>query len=232
MAKAPIMISIEGNIGSGKSTFLAYLKEHLKIECGRVAFIPEPVDAWNKICDENGTSIIENYYADQKKHAFAFQMMAYVSRLNLIKESLSHDYDVIIMERSLRTDRFVFAQMLRDDGMITKIEFDIYTTWFNAFLKEIPEPKVVYLQTTPEVALCRVNTRARQGETIPIEYMTKCHLYHQEWRNVTETDISNNQKWLILDANQEATTSLFSKWTNEVMREIQIHRAELLSSSR
>ena len=58
------IISIEGNIGSGKSTFVQYLKNHFGDE---VCFLDEPVDIWNTIVDKDNVNIIENYYKDQKK---------------------------------------------------------------------------------------------------------------------------------------------------------------------
>ena len=83
--------------------------------------------------DENGKTILERYYEDQAGHAFTFQMMAYISRLNKLKEALAKNYDVIIAERSLQTDRVVFAQMLKDDKKISVIEFAVYLKWFDTF---------------------------------------------------------------------------------------------------
>jgi deoxyadenosine/deoxycytidine kinase len=83
------IISIEGNIGSGKSTFLQYLKEHLTSD--KICFLDEPVDDWLSIVDTNDKNIIERYYDDQKKYAFSFQMMAYISRLSLLKKALQNN---------------------------------------------------------------------------------------------------------------------------------------------
>ena len=90
------IISIEGNIGSGKSTFLQYLKEHLTSD--KICFLDEPIADWLSIVDTNDTNIIERYYDDQKKYAFSFQMMAYISRLSLSKKALHNNtYDYIII---------------------------------------------------------------------------------------------------------------------------------------
>ena len=75
-----IIVSIEGNIGSGKSTLLANLRKHYTND-SNVVFLKEPVDEWEKIKDENGTTILEKFYGNQEKYSFPFQMMAYVSRL-------------------------------------------------------------------------------------------------------------------------------------------------------
>ena len=65
---APIIISFDGNIGSGKSTKVRDIENYYK-EKGRtdVIFIQEPVDSWNSVVDENGVTILSNYYRDQKK---------------------------------------------------------------------------------------------------------------------------------------------------------------------
>ena len=42
------IISIEGNIGSGKSTFVNELKDNIE----NVLFIDEPVDQWEEIKDK------------------------------------------------------------------------------------------------------------------------------------------------------------------------------------
>ena len=152
----PIILSIEGNIGSGKSTLVDHLRKVLGPEHGKICFLQEPVDEWSDVKDEHGITILENYYSNQAAHAFSFQMMAYISRLAKIKTALRGDYDVIIMERSLETDRHVFAQMLRDSGHMTQIEFTIYMRWYEHFVSEIPEAHVVYLRTEPEVVVAAV----------------------------------------------------------------------------
>ncbi len=41
---------------------------------------------------------------------------------------------------------------------------------------------IIYLRTTPEKALERINVRARSEEnTIPLEYIQQLHGLHEEW---------------------------------------------------
>ena len=172
------LISIEGNIGSGKSTFVEYLRKNL---CDEICFLDEPVDIWNTIVDKDGKNIIENYYKDQKRYAFSFQMMAYISRLSLLKRAIeSNSYKYIITERSLNTDKEVFCKMLYDDNLIEKIEYDIYIKWFDEFKPNI-EIQYVYLRCDPFIAEERVLKRSRKGEIISLDYLKKCHQYHEQW---------------------------------------------------
>lgn len=177
------IFSIEGNIGSGKSTFVKELETYCKINSknSKIHFLQEPVDIWNNVQNAEGKNIIECYYANQEKYAFSFQMMAYISRIHLLKEALKNDYDIIITERCVHTDKNVFAQMLFDEGKIGEIEFKIYNMWFDEFLKDLPKIEIVYLKTDPNISNARVIKRSRKGENIPIEYLEKCHNYHQKW---------------------------------------------------
>ena len=184
--KKPVIVSIEGNIGSGKSTFVenlkqSYAEQNLNTATVKVCFLQEPVDEWNSITDKSGETMLAKFYADSKKYAFPFQMMAYISRLALLRDALKQSYDIIITERCVETDKMVFAQMLYDDGKMEEVEYAIYNKWFAEFIDDIPEIFTIYLKTDPEVAKQRVDKRARTGETIPLEYLITCHEYHDRW---------------------------------------------------
>ena len=107
------IFSVEGNIGSGKSTLIEYLKQSNKY-----IYLPEPVSVWNEIKDLSGVTILENYYKDQKKYSFSFQMMAYISRLSTIKNAIktASPDSIIFTERCIYTDREIFARMLYDSN--------------------------------------------------------------------------------------------------------------------
>lgn len=174
------LISIEGNIGSGKSTLVENLRQEYS-SCKNICFLQEPVDIWNTIKDNEGNTMLAKFYGNTKKYSFAFQMMAYISRLSLLKNALKENYDIIVVERSMFTDKMVFAKMLYDDGNIEDVEYQIYNKWFDDFITELPEIQIIYVKTEPNVALERVKKRSRDGETIPLEYLQNCHNYHEDW---------------------------------------------------
>lgn len=177
-----ILITIQGNIGGGKSTFLSYLKTLYK-DKPNICFLQEPLDEWLSIRDIDGVSILELFYADQSTYAFNFQMMAYISRLAILKKEFNSGYDIIISERSLDTDRNIFEKMLYHDDKITHIEHQIYSKWFDTFKSDFPEEYVFYMRTTPEIIHERIQKRDRKGEVIPLEYLQSCHDYHETWVN-------------------------------------------------
>jgi deoxyadenosine/deoxycytidine kinase len=216
----PILISVEGNIGTGKSTLLEYLKIHFNSNI-TIGYLEEPVNEWNKIKDKTGHTILEKYYTDQTKYGFAFQMMAYISRLSILKAALNErKYDIIITERSLFTDRHVFAQMLYDDKKIEEVEYIIYLKWFDEFMSELPQTYYIYLQSNPAVSFARVNKRGRAGEVIPIGYLENCHHYHNKW---LIPYMNRFKKILVLDANGDIADNL-SEWLIEIEKFIALHR--------
>merc|ERR1712224_603274 len=97
--------------------------------------------------------------------------MAYFSRLGQLREAMRKGYRVIVTERSVLCDKFVFAKMLYDDGKIESVQWDIYNEWFHAGLQDFPPIQLLYLRTSPEVANSRVHERGRPGENIPFEYL-------------------------------------------------------------
>ena len=217
-------ISIEGNIGSGKSTLLANLREHYKNN-DNVIFLKEPVDEWAKIKDINGTTILEKFYADQEKYSFSFQMMAYVSRIKVLRDTLKEKnigqdkkHYIIITERSLYTDKMVFAKMLYDSGKIEDVNYQIYLNWFDTFSGEFPVHKVIYVKATPEKCYERIAKRSREGEeNIPLEYLTACSLYHDNMLDKTiDSCVCNEQ--LILDGNIDIyeNKTQVDEWIQEI----------------
>jgi deoxyadenosine/deoxycytidine kinase len=184
-----MIVSIEGNIGSGKSTILKVLKKYFN-ENKNIIFLQEPIEEWEKIRDKNNVSILAKFYENQEKYSFAFQMMAYISRLSILKKTIENNPDaIIITERCLNTDRYVFAKMLYDSGKLEDVEYQIYLNWFEHFLDIKKIEKVVYLKTDPQICFFRINKRNRTGESnISLEYLQDCHKYHEEMINNTFND--------------------------------------------
>ena len=132
-APAPILVSIEGNIGAGKSTVLNVLKE----KHPDWVFIDEPVDTWTALKNADGTNLLEHFYGDQVRWAYTFQNCALLSRFNNIENTILRTQEadkdkpfaskrrIYVTERCLDTDRRVFATMMYEDKKMNKIEMDL-----------------------------------------------------------------------------------------------------------
>lgn len=194
--KEKVLLCVEGNISSGKSTTVNELRRVFGGD-KRVKFLLEPLPIWEGIRDKDGNNMITKFYGNIKHYAFAFQMMAYISRLDILREVLSDPgVDVIVTERSLFTDKNVFAKMLYDDGMLEDVEHTIYLKWFDSFIRDIPEMKIFYIKTSPEVAMQRLLSRNREGENVSAEYLERVHEYHEQW-------LKDNPFVVTIDGNSE-----------------------------
>ena len=198
------IVSIEGNIGSGKTTAKEKLKEYIMQKNGMesTVFVDEPTDEWQTIQDDKGVPILVNLYSDIKRFAFRFQMMAYISRLKKLRDALRNpNIKIIITERCLITDAHVFAKMLYDSKHIEEDEYQIYTRWFDEFAKEVEPSCIVYFKASTEVCMNRIKKRSRAGEQdMQYEYLDRCNRYHDDW---LITDPTILIPVLVLNANQE-----------------------------
>jgi deoxyadenosine/deoxycytidine kinase len=179
----PKIISVEGNIGAGKSTILKHLEEMYKNN-NNVIFLKEPVDVWETIKDNSGETILQKFYGNTEKYAFTFQVMAFVTRLTLLRNTIKEYPNVttIICERSLEADRQIFAQMLSDDGLIEDIHYKIYLRFYEEFKKDFALNGIIYIDADADVCYNRISKRGRNGEEgVRIEYLENCKKYHDKW---------------------------------------------------
>ena len=195
----PRIISIEGNIGSGKTTLLAKLKEHY-LSNPNIVFLKEPVNEWLKIVDSDGKTMLEKFYTNQVKYSFAFQMMAYISRLAIVKKAVETNLPgtIFITERCLYTDKHIFAKMLYDQDKIEDVCYQIYLNWFEEFASAFPIESIVWVNTEPEICHERIHKRSRLGEEIiSIDYLVDCNFYHHSYIN------EMNVKTITLNGNED-----------------------------
>ena len=182
----PRIISLDGNIGAGKSTLL----QKLGTAFPYIKVVPEPVDTWTKLKNMDGRNLLELFYEDKRRWAYTFQNAAILSRLKMIKEAVNNALpgQIIVTERSVLTDRFVFAQMLKDKGEIDPLEWDLYEMWYNTFASELPMAGIIYITTGVATSSERIRIRGRGGEeSIPDAYLTDLADQHDLW--LSETDL-------------------------------------------
>jgi len=169
-------IYVEGNIGTGKTTFLHFLKK--LYENDSVVF--EPVDQWTSLTDSDGENILEKFYKDQNRWSFTFQMNSFISRIKKIRETEG----IKFVERSVFTDKICFAKNCFKNGKMTKLEYDIYDNWHTWLCDkfEIKAKKFIYLRVEPEISLERIKKRSRKEEEgIPLDYLKQIHDLHESW---------------------------------------------------
>lgn len=190
----PYILSIEGNIGSGKSTILKFLQDNNTNK--DIIFLKEPVHIWETIKDEENTTIIENFYKDPKKYGFMFQIMAFATRMQILKDTIEENPEckIVVCERSILADQHVFASMLHDDNIIDSMGFTIYQKMANNYMKDYPLNGIIYIDAEPDICMERINKRNREGESnIALEYLRKCKLYHSNWLSLFYKEFDTHQ---------------------------------------
>lgn len=211
----PKIISIEGNIGVGKTTMINHLETFFSNDKS-IVFLREPVDIWDKIKDENGETILQNFYANPEKYGFAFQVMAFTTRLDMVMRCISNNPDCkyIICERSLEADYHIFAKMLHDDGIIDTLSYQVYVGMYNHFTTGINiVDSIIYLDADANICHERMKKRARLGEeSVSLDYLLKCEKYHRDW---LLTNNSSN-RILHLNCNADKETMGVEDWLLQI----------------
>jgi deoxyadenosine/deoxycytidine kinase len=211
---SPILISLDGNIGAGKSTLLDVLAKELSF----VKVIPEPVGDWLQLKDESGNSLLSLFYSDIPRWCYTFQNCALLTRLieteRIIqqwKESWYDKYPILITERSIMTDRYVFADMLYKQGKMTKLEWDIYMKWFSHYASDIPVKGIIHLTTNAQISKERIGIRGRPGEEdIPMLYLKDLEAQHQKW--IQESHLPTLQISTEPGTNMKEVADRISSW--------------------
>lgn len=195
-----IIISVDGNIGSGKSTLIKFLKKKYK----NITVVDEPVNQWLSILDSDSKNILQKFYEGSERYSYTFQNFAFITRsMNLIDKINSLKYKlflkkVIITERSVETDKNIFAKMLFDTNQMTLLEYNMYNYWYEKLFPEVKIKNIIYLKTSPDIAFERIKKRNRiEEKDVTKEYIDTVHDYHEKWLN--------NKKYsmCILDGNIE-----------------------------
>ena len=198
----PLIINIEGNIGTGKSTILQKLQDELEIHYkNKVLFLKEPVDKWDTIKDSNDTTILKHFYQDSQKYAFLSKYLC-CTRIANVKKAIQNNPQckIIICERSIEADANIFAKMLYDDGVMNEMEYKIYNLFYDEHKDNYRPTGYVYLDTNANICLNRIKKRSRDGEAnIALEYLQRCQQYHDKWWKNKDLDTPV----LILDTNKD-----------------------------
>jgi len=183
------MIVIDGVVGVGKTTLMNIMAER-----GYKTFEEPVVD----------NPILEKFYYNRERYSFSLQIFFLNKRFKHIKEA-SKEINAV-MDRSIYGD-VIFAKMLNDSGEMCDEEFDLYTELFENMIEHCMPPKLlVYLETSVDSAMDKINIRGREYEKIvEREYWEKLNYnyraYFEQYNispilkiNVDKLDFENNEK--------------------------------------
>lgn len=167
-------VAVEGNIGSGKTTFLEHFSKH-----DGVCVLAEPVEQWRNL---NGHNLLALMYEDPTKWSFTFQ--SYVQLTMLQNHLKPTPFPIKLMERSIYSARYCFVEKLTRDGLLPLPSASVIDKWYQWIInnKDVDVDLIVYLRTSPEVVYERILKRKRPEEkTVSFEHVKSLHKIHEDW---------------------------------------------------
>lgn len=171
--KRPFTVCIEGNIGSGKTTFLNNFKQF-----NNTLVLQEPVELWRNV---EGNNLLELMYSNPKRYACLFQSYVQLTMLQLHTMKTHLPYKV--MERSVYSAR-CFIEHMKRSNTVESFEATVLEKWYDWCVNNAPieTDLIVYLRTTPEIVYKRMRQRARKEEDcVSLEYLKQIHDIHEAW---------------------------------------------------
>ncbi|MCT4595211.1 MAG: deoxynucleoside kinase [Anaeromicrobium sp.] len=162
------VIVIDAIVGAGKTTLGETLEKHLGIQLYRELNNPDTEELLNK------------FYADKKRWAFTLQIHFLNQRFAQIKEIYRKNGG--LLDRSIFGDR-IFAEMLMEDGYMSKEEFHTYTTLLDNMLEHAQNPSLlVFIKCDVDTAIERIKQRNRGLEgKVERKYWERLHEKYENW---------------------------------------------------
>ncbi|MGM0839035.1 MAG: deoxynucleoside kinase [Bacillota bacterium] len=166
------VITIAGTVGVGKSTMTNALANALGF---RTSF--EKVDT---------NPYLDKFYADFERWSFHLQIYFLAERFKDQKKIFEYGGG-FVQDRSIYEDTGIFANMHYEKGTMTKVDYETYTSLFEAMVMTpyFPHPDLlIYLEGSLDDILGRIQERGRPMEQqTPISYWEEMHERYEKWIN-------------------------------------------------
>ena len=193
------IITIDGNIGSGKTSVLNYLHKFYKLPVDL-----EPVESWS--------SYLAKMY-DNKDNVFKFQIRVWLDRCWIQEKS---DKTIILMERSPHFIQKVFIEAAFNTGMISDKEriilIDLHKKTDNLLSKNI----MIYLRSSPENCLKKIKKRNRIAEkNITSDYIELLHEFHEE---TYKKALEDNIDIICIDIDEKSVSDIGTEVLNAIQK--------------
>ena len=187
-----VIISLDGNVGGGKS----YLLKQIRKRFPAFKIVDEPVGQWTELTNEHGENMLELFYKDKKRWGYTFQTCALLTRQKNMQtmidqlDKTSDETYIIITERSILTDKYIFADMLHHTGFMSDLEWNLYNKLFDALSQQHQVDGVIYVSTSALTSKDRIQMRGRpEEETISIDYLNDLDKQHEKWLSSTTNPV-------------------------------------------
>ena len=167
--KTKYIFSIEGNIGSGKTTVIHHLQ---RLYGDQVILVEEPVKDWQNLEGEN---LLDKKNKDLNRWGYSFEAYVLITKMNELTKVAFNDKKIILIERCMLTDK-VFFDLNVENGLSNPMEEAMFKNLYE-FLSKNVYPKlsgIIYLDTPVDECIHRMILRGRKEEkSLTKEYLTQ-----------------------------------------------------------
>jgi deoxyadenosine/deoxycytidine kinase len=163
-----MLITIAGNIGSGKSSLTLLL--HQK-------FGWQP---YFESVDDN--PYLADFYADMPRWSFHLQVY-FLSQRFMTHKRIAASRGTVVQDRSIYEDAEIFAHNLHDMGRMDDRDYANYRALYAAMTGYLTPPSLmVYLRADVPTLLRQIRLRGRDFEQgIEEEYLARLGVLYEEW---------------------------------------------------
>jgi len=154
-----MLVSIVGNIASGKTTLSRMLSDFYGWEVKYEAV--------------NNNSYLDDYYKDMKRWSFETQIYFMNKRLNDLLDIKNHPEKTFIQDRALMEDRYTFVPTLLEQGNLDQRAYQNYCDLYDAINKLVGQPDlVIYIKSSLGNLVNQMEKRGRACESnMEISYL-------------------------------------------------------------
>jgi deoxyadenosine/deoxycytidine kinase len=187
--KKIIIVDINGNIASGKSTFIDFIKDYFK-KMRDIYIIKDTATKYENF---------DNYVKNPRQFAFRFQYWLVldkekqfkkvnkkIRKTTVKKTTMEEKKSMIIWDRSIYSDA-IFFKLMKKNGFINNLENSAYQQKIDDLIKNgtMKSDLSVYFHSTPETCLERIKTRGIRSEieSYSYSYIKTIHDLHEDFFN-------------------------------------------------
>lgn len=151
-------VSIEGNIGVGKTTLASLLAQKTDSTLVLERFEDNP--------------FLEKFYSEPERYAFSVEMSFLADRYKQLSAQLTN---MDIFKPSVISDYYFLKNLVFAKVNLQAGEFDLYKNFYNMAFNAMPKPDLlIYLHRSPESAKNFIKKRGRSFERdISLTYLQK-----------------------------------------------------------
>ncbi|MBS1629986.1 MAG: deoxynucleoside kinase [Bacteroidetes bacterium] len=165
---APKHIAVAGNIGAGKTTLTSLLAKHY---------------SWQPhFEDVDHNPYLTDFYEDMQRWSFNLQVYFLNHRLQQLLD-IRAGKETVVQDRTIYEDAHIFAPNLYDMGLMTKRDFDNYTSLFGTLTQMVNPPDLlIYLKASIPKLVDQIQMRGRDyEENIRLDYLKRLNGFYERW---------------------------------------------------